>query len=172
MTAEQKAAKRSIEFFSAANLDEVTASEVGSNVEALEVHFAEGADRGALNEGSALFSQYMKSFGSNFDDLGLHIGVIEFAPGLISPLHSHSDDCVYYVERGSIILGNRTLRPGEGFLSRKNQPYGFVVGPDGLRLIEFTTGRRRDITFHERHAGAWKGRLEKAIAKLNATPAV
>jgi hypothetical protein len=170
MSTDENAAKRSIEFFSAANLEEVTARQVGSRVEAMDVRFAEGIDKDALSSGSALFSKYMKSFGSDFDELGLHIGVIEFAPGLVSPLHSHSDDCAYYVERGSIILGNRTLGPGEGFVSRKDQPYGFVVGPDGLRLIEFTTGRRRDITFHERHASAWKRRLEKAVAKLNADP--
>jgi hypothetical protein len=166
MAAQGSAATRPIEFFSAANLDDLPPPQAGPAVQTLDVRFADGAEGDVLRDGSALFSQYMKSFASDFDDIGLHIGVIEFAPGLIAPLHSHSDDCVYYVERGSIILGSRTLGPGEGFVTHKDQPYGFVVGPEGLRLIEFTTEPRRDITFHERRAHAWRGRLEQAVAKL------
>lgn len=172
MIADERDSTRKIEFFSSANLEGPAANKGGSDLNALDVRFAAGTDRDVLLEGSELFSRHMKSFGSDFDSVGLHIGVIEFEPGLISPLHSHSDNCIYYVERGSIIMGSRVLGPGEGFLTRKNQPYGFVVGPEGLRLIEFTTGPRRDITFHERHSSAWKTRLEKAVAMLNPDRAV
>lgn len=158
--------KRSPVFFSARNLDEMSSDERGPDAVDLKLTFDNEADKDIFLSGSAIFASHMKSFASDFDDSGLHIGVVEFAPGLVIPVHSHSDNCVYYVERGSVIVGNREIGPGEGFLTRKNQPYGFVVGPEGLRLIEFTTAPRQNIAFHDRNAAAWKTRLEKAIEKL------
>jgi hypothetical protein len=154
------------EFFSSRHPSEQTSENSGPHATDLEVFFDNEDDKDVFMAGSAMFAPHMKSFASDFDDCGLHIGVVEFEAGLVLPLHSHSDNCVYYVERGSLQMGNRKVGPGEGFLIRNNQPYGFVVGPEGLRLIEFTSGPRETITFHDRHPHIWKKRLEKAVEKL------
>lgn len=157
---------RSVQFFSAANLSETAGGGHGPDAADLALAFRNDEDRDVILAGSALFAPHMKSFAAHFEDVQMHIGVIEFAPGLMTPLHCHSDDCAYYVERGSAIMGNRVIGPGEGFLVRKDQPYGFASGPEGLRLIEFTHGPRRDINFLERNPKGWLKRLEKVISKL------
>jgi hypothetical protein len=169
MTSSEPSVRKTMEFFSAKNLDDRAPNKEGPSPEKLKISYRDEADKEAFLEGSAIFSRYFKNSAFAFDDCGMHIGVVEFAPGLPSPLHSHSDNCVYYVERGSLIMGNREIGPGEGFLTRKDQPYGFVAGPDGARIIEFTTGHRDSIAIHDRNIAGWKKRLEKAAAKINAT---
>ncbi|ATE65805.1 hypothetical protein COO09_16535 [Rhizorhabdus dicambivorans] len=160
-------ARRKREFFSARNLDDLPDEAKGAKVENVTITgFKTDEERDSLRRGSALVARHMKTASFDFEDTGMHIGIFEWAAGLSTPLHSHSDDCVYYVERGSLLMGNREIGPGEGFLTRKNEPYAFVVGPDGARIIEFTTGPRRDVTFHDRLMTAWEERMQQAVAKI------
>jgi gentisate 1,2-dioxygenase len=103
-----------------------------------------------------------------FDFDGLHLGIFEFAPSLPLALHKHTGDCVYYIERGSIVMGNREIHAGDGFLVPDSHPYGYVVGPEGVRLIEFSQTPRCDITILDRDITNWTRRLEKAVSRLEA----
>lgn len=159
------------EFFSAKDLDNIAPEAKGLKPEDVKVGgFKNEEDKEHMLRGSALIAPHIKTASYDFREAGMHIGVFEWSAGISTPVHSHSDDCVYYVERGSLLMGNRKIGPGEGFLTRKDEPYAFVVGPDGARVIEFTTGPRYDVTFHDRHMKAWRERMEKAVAKLNASP--
>ena len=160
------AARKSLVFFNTSKLDEVPDEMKVKSPATMDVTFRKEEDKEPLMAGSKMYARHMKSFSSDFDESGLHMNVVEFEPNLITPLHSHWENCVYYVERGSIILGNRTLGPGEGFLTHANQPYGFVVGQEGLRLIEFSSGPHRNLAFEERNPGAWLQRLKKVVEKL------
>jgi hypothetical protein len=162
-----KVPARKMEFFSAKNLDDLPPEARGPNNATIEVSFMDEAQKEVFFEMSALYGPHIKSSAFEFEDTGMHVGVFEFGPGLVLPLHSHPDDCIYYVERGSVIMGNREIGPGEGFLTRKGQPYAFVVGPNGLRLVEFTTGPRTGLTVHERFIENWKVRAENAVASLS-----
>jgi len=167
MSTNETPIRKLLEFFSAKNLDELSPNAVGPKAEKMKITHRDEADIEIFQEGAALFGRHVKTSAFNFEGCGLHIGVFEFAPGLLTPLHSHPDDCVYYVERGSLLMGNREVRAGEGVLTRKNQPYGFVVGPSGARIIEFTTAPRHSVKVHERNMAGWKARLDSAVAKLD-----
>ena len=160
--------RRSIRFFSARDLDSLAPGTGGPEHTDVEINYVNPTDEDMFLSATAMIRPHIKPSAFDFEDCGMHLGVFEFAPGLAVPLHSHPDNCIYYVERGSVIMGNREIGPGEGFLTRKDQPYGFVVGPNGLRLVEFTTGPRTALTLHERQVARWKERVESAVANLEA----
>jgi quercetin dioxygenase-like cupin family protein len=60
-----------------------------------------------------------------------------FAPGYTLPRHSHSADCLYYVLKGEIRLGNRTVAAGSGFFVPEDAPYAYSAGDDGVEVLEF-----------------------------------
>jgi hypothetical protein len=160
MTANAAATSKPIIFFSARNLGE----ELHSKVEEIDPQFTSPAEEKIFLEAVPAFTRHMKN--NLFDFGGLHLGVFEFGAGLPVALHTHKGDCAYYVERGSIIMGNKEIKAGEGFLVPDGQPYGYVVGPEGLRLIEFSQTPRNDITFLERSMENWAKRVDKAVRKL------
>ena len=166
MSTSERLAPRLLEFFSAKDLNQLAPNLEGPRAENIEFTFCEEADKDAFVAASAVFGRHIKNAAFDFEGCGLHIGVFEFGAGLATPLHSHSDNCVYYVERGSIIMGNREIGPGEGVLVRKDQPYAFTVGPNGVRLLEFTTAARGDAAILDRNIAGWKERVDKAAAKL------
>lgn len=56
-----------------------------------------------------------------------------FAPHFPLPRHSHSADCLYFVHRGELRMGNQVVKEGEGF---------FVPKGRALRLHRGTRRRR------------------------------
>jgi len=52
-------------------------------------------------------------------------------------LHSHSEDEVIFVRRGSIRLGNRTYPEGTALAIAADTKYGFHSGPEGLGFVNF-----------------------------------
>jgi hypothetical protein len=92
--------------------------------------------------------------------------VVEFGPGYLLPLHSHGVDCLYYVERGSLRMGNETLGPGDGFFVPKDQPYAYRAGPEGVKVLEFRVGGRfDDFRLLETNVQGWKNRFRKSVAE-------
>lgn len=65
-----------------------------------------------------------------------------FGPNLQLMRHSHpvAGDCLYYVLAGEMIMGNKTLRAGDGFFVPNGMPYKFKAGPEGLEVLEFRAG--------------------------------
>ena len=118
--------------------------------------FAEAAPEFLANQKSAI---------AFFPDCGLNLAALEFAPGFLLPLHSHSVDCLYYVEQGSVMMGSRELGPGEGFLVRGDRPYGYSAGPKGVRILEFRSEIPTDLTLHERNVGGWRQRFLAALGQ-------
>jgi hypothetical protein len=61
-----------------------------------------------------------------------------FVPGgLPNEVHCHAADEVIFVTAGTMIAGRRALRRGAALAVAANTYYGFGVGPDGLRFINF-----------------------------------
>jgi len=54
-------------------------------------------------------------------------------------LHSHSEDEVIFVLKGSIRLGNRLYGPGTALAIAADTKYGFHSGPEGLGFVNFRT---------------------------------
>ncbi len=81
------------------------------------------------------------------------------------PRHTHDADCMYYILTGSAIMGNQTLRPGDGFFIPAGAPYGYDAGPDGVELLEIRHAVARfDIQILDSSATRWA-----AIAETIAT---
>lgn len=97
--------------------------------------------------------------------------VVEFGPGYLLPLHSHGVDCLYYVESGSLRMGNETLGPGDGFFVGKDQPYAYRAGPDGVKVLEFRLGGFQDFRLVEPNVRGWKNRFLRSVAAPEAQSA-
>lgn len=54
--------------------------------------------------------------------------------------HSHDADCMYYVASGSIIVGDMTLRAGDGFFVPGDSLYMYIGGPEGAEVLEVRHG--------------------------------
>jgi mannose-6-phosphate isomerase-like protein (cupin superfamily) len=54
--------------------------------------------------------------------------------------HSHRTDCMYFIIRGTAVMGNVTLRPGDSFYAPAGAPYGYTAGPEGVELLEVRHG--------------------------------
>src|SRR5262245_32374945 len=61
-------------------------------------------------------------------DDGFSLVRVQFAPNYLLPRHSHSADCLYYVLRGEVALGNRTVGAGSGFFIPRDKPYAYRAG--------------------------------------------
>lgn len=72
-----------------------------------------------------------------------------FGPDYILPRHSHSADCLYYVARGEVRMGNTVLREGDGFVVPSGAPYAYQAGPEGVEILEFRTGCPFDMQITE-----------------------
>ena len=78
-------------------------------------------------------------------------------------VHSHSEDEIIFVTRGSMRLGNRLYGPGTALAIAADTMYSFTPGPDGLSFINFRAGFPRAFrmkngqTFDE--AGYWRERV-------------
>ncbi len=60
-----------------------------------------------------------------------------FGPGYALPRHSHSADCLYYVLKGEVLLGRRTIAAGGGFFVPEDAPYAYSAGAEGVEVLEF-----------------------------------
>ena len=76
-------------------------------------------------------------FGDPESGQGMSLVWSWFGPNHILPRHSHSADCLYFVHRGEIRLGNHTLGEGDGFFVPADGPYAYTAGPDGVEVLEF-----------------------------------
>jgi quercetin dioxygenase-like cupin family protein len=72
-----------------------------------------------------------------------------FAPHFPLPRHSHSADCLYYVSKGELHLGNQVVKEGEGFFVPSGAPYAYTAGPDGVEILEFRAVSQFDMQITE-----------------------
>ena len=72
------------------------------------------------------------------------------------PRHTHDADCLYYIASGSAVMGNQTLRTGDGFFIPAGAPYGYNAGPEGVELLEIRhCVQQFDIQILESSASKW-----------------
>ena len=60
--------------------------------------------------------------------------------------HSHDCACLYYVIRGQVLMGNRTLSAGDSVFVPAGATYRFDGGPDGAEVLEVRHGVERFAT--------------------------
>jgi quercetin dioxygenase-like cupin family protein len=71
------------------------------------------------------------------DGDGLQLFRIDMGPDAEVLPHAHTEDEIVYVLEGSILLGARTLGPGDALHVTKDTLYGFTTGPDGCVFLNF-----------------------------------
>jgi hypothetical protein len=72
-----------------------------------------------------------------------------FAPHFPLPRHSHSADCLYYVQKGELHMGRQVVREGEGFFVPDGAPYAYTAGPEGVEILEFRAVSSFDMQITE-----------------------
>jgi mannose-6-phosphate isomerase-like protein (cupin superfamily) len=81
------------------------------------------------------------------------------------PRHSHDSDCLYYVVRGSLVMGTETLRASDGFFVPAHANYTYVGGPEGGEVIEVRYGPNGILTHMPAQSDA---RYETELAMIQA----
>jgi quercetin dioxygenase-like cupin family protein len=70
-------------------------------------------------------------------DHGPHLTEADYRPGAKISLHTHSADEIMYVVSGSLVVGNRELKPGSSMFIAAETLYGFAAGQHGVRIAIF-----------------------------------
>lgn len=77
-----------------------------------------------------------------------------FAPGFPLPRHTHAGDCLYFVHRGELRMGNTVIGEREGFFLPNGAPYAYTAGPEGVEVLEFRNVCEFDMHIME-SLGRW-----------------
>lgn len=81
-------------------------------------------------------------------EVGMHVQRVHMPPGNVVRPHSHNRDELMLVLEGSLELdGFGSFGVGDAVVISANEPYGFVVGPDGLEFLIIRTGQA-NLTRH------------------------
>lgn len=97
-----------------------------------------------------------------FDIPGFALTYVWFKPHYPLARHSHKQDCLYYIIAGKVKLGTEWLGAGDGFFLPDATPYTYVVGDEGVELLEFRTSS--DTNFKAfAHTSDWWQKAEKSI---------
>jgi len=86
---------------------------------------------------------------------GMSLVHVWFGPNFPLFRHSHPQhgDCLYYIVAGSLIMGSRVLKAGDGFFLPNGMPYKYRAGPEGVEVLEFRAGGgdpdAPDLRLHE-----------------------
>lgn len=94
---------------------------------------------------------------------GMCLSLVSLKRGFVQPRHSHDGDCLYCVAGGSLLLGARTLRKGDGFFVPAGAAYTYEAGPEGVEILEFRNATRFSLTFRNNEPGHW-ARMAAAVA--------
>ncbi len=99
------------------------------------------------------------------DVAGMSLVYARFLAGYRLPRHSHSADCLYYVISGEAQMGGRTVRAGDGFFVRSDQPYAYTAGPDGIEILEFRGATSFDMKIFDRTIERWNPIVDAAAER-------
>ncbi len=142
---------RGIEWFDPDSAQELLTSGV-MTPPALSPEAVEFARASKLPQGTASRVLFEDADGSGFSLVQAWFG--EDFP---LPRHTHTGDCLYYVLKGEIRMGSRTVPAGAGFLVRSGRPYTYRAGPGGAEVLEFRTVSRFDMVSLDQEAAKWAG---------------
>ena len=93
---------------------------------------------------------------------GFALTYVWFKPHYPLPRHSHKQDCLYYIVAGKIKLGTEWLGAGDGFFLPDGTPFTYVVGDEGVELLEFRTSSDSNFKAFN-HTANWWNKAEKEI---------
>jgi hypothetical protein len=102
-----------------------------------------------LMEWALASGQVVKVLYGDPDKGGMSLVWSWFAPDFPLPRHSHSADCLYFVHRGELRMGNQVVREGEGFFVPDGAPYAYTAGPEGVEILEFRAVSQFDMQITE-----------------------
>jgi anti-sigma factor ChrR (cupin superfamily) len=89
----------------------------------------------------------MHVLGDSSDENAPSVMVIKMPPGWVLPAHAHVADRLEVVLEGSIMAGDRVLRPGDIMTAGNGEVYGpHEVGPEGCTTLEVFSSRRGSHT--------------------------
>jgi len=80
------------------------------------------------------------------------------------PRHTHSADCMYYVLKGELRMGAKTIHSGEGLLIPAGRPYTYRAGPGGAEVLEFRTTSSFDMQILDKDPARWQAFAATAVA--------
>ena len=124
---------------------------------------------GATQEGSVLWAESGFFTGATTTVLinrpGFSLVYAWFKSELTLPVHSHDADCLYYVVAGEAILGNRTVRAGDGFFVPANCYYSYSAGPEGIEILEFRHANKINMDYRDSKPEYWTKIAGKIAAK-------
>jgi mannose-6-phosphate isomerase-like protein (cupin superfamily) len=72
------------------------------------------------------------------------------------PRHTHSGDCTYFVLKGELRMGAKTVRAGSGFFVPSGRPYTYRAGVGGVEVLEFRDVSSFDIGVLDQDAAKWE----------------
>lgn len=104
-------------------------------------------------------------FGRPGDQGSMSLVEAWYKPDFALPQHSHDVDCLYYVTRGSLLMGARALASGDGIFAPADVPYQFVAGPEGVVVLEFRTSRSFGMSITENDPSRWMDLIHRARDK-------
>lgn len=101
-----------------------------------------------------------------FDFPGFSLVYNWFKPNFPLPLHSHGQDCLYYIVSGSLEFGTEKLGPGDGFFVPANTPYTYRMGPQGVEVLEFRHSGWITIKPFAASQNYWDKAISSVVANL------
>ena len=107
-------------------------------------------------------------FADDVKDHGVSLVHAWFGPGYPLPSHTHNADCLYYIVRGSVLLGPNELVAGDGFFVPTDTPYRYEAGPEGVEILEFRNDTHWDIQWVDQNPERWKAYAERGKERRDA----
>jgi quercetin dioxygenase-like cupin family protein len=128
----------------------------------------------AVVEGSNAGASVKVLIRQSNDDGGFGLVHVWLKPHYPLPRHTHDADCMYYVISGTAIMGNQTLRAGDGFFVPTGAPYQYAAGADGVEVLEIRHNVDRfDMDITDDLPARWDAMRAAALANRedwNASP--
>lgn len=148
--AAKSAAKRKIEWFTAADAPELMDSGIMSPA-AMNPEIRQQIDFSTTSGGTC--SRVL--FGDPSSE-GFSLVHIWFGENYPLPRHTHSADCLYYVLKGELRMGAKTVRAGDGMFIPAERPYTYRAGPGGVEVLEFRAVSSFDMKTLDQDLAKWQ----------------
>lgn len=78
-----------------------------------------------------------REYFSGKGDEGLCLFEVRMRPGKVVAPHAHTVDEIFYILEGHLLFGRRSYGAGSAISIPARTLYGFSVGPEGVRFLNF-----------------------------------
>lgn len=76
------------------------------------------------------------------------------------PRHKHAGHCLYYVLRGELRMGSKTVREGDGLFVPSGRAYTYRAGPGGVEVLEFRMVSSFDMDTLDQDLTKWESHVK------------